>query len=181
MIKNSDYKNIIDITEKKLNINIKSLIALSLIGYVLILTLRYFEGILGTLVEILALYTIADTEFFELHVIIPSLIMIIFWSLIVFKYLKGFDGKVNLSSDLPRLYAKRLIIFTIALLVIHTASFYLMNYLRTLKLSEVTYDYNSSFFIVKGLIISILGFAEVAIIIIGYFKIIRKSTAANKM
>ena len=165
-------------------INLKSLIALSLIGYVFVLLIRYFEGIFSLVLQIVAIFLLryckffyCYDKFFYFYDIIPRLVVVILWALLVFRYLDKFSGEINLSNDFSRRFAIRLIMFTLILFVIQTGLIFLSHYLMNIKSITLVNDYR--LISTKSFILSFLGLVELIIILIGYFKIIKKSTAAN--
>lgn len=154
------------------NSNFQSLIVLSILGYVLLLLIGYLESLLLSIAKMIAFLLLNDSWFFNFYEILPKLLAILMWAIFVFKYLDNFSGQINLSADLTRKFGIRLIILVGILALARLGMNYLTQYLFNLKKPEYTYDYEM--ITIKGIIFALLGLIEIAIIAVGYFKILKK-------
>ncbi|NVO04362.1 MAG: hypothetical protein HXX09_16835, partial [Bacteroidetes bacterium] len=87
-----------------MKVQIKSLIALAVLGYVFMLIIRYLEGIILSLLKIIGLVLNVNRTVFEFIDIIPQLLTIAFWLILIFIYLKKISWKIDLSNEFPKYF-----------------------------------------------------------------------------
>jgi hypothetical protein len=153
-------------------INLKSLIALAVIGYVCVLLINYVEGIITSIIKILGLaFNISPNIYFYLE-IIPSVLIIIFWIILITRYLKDFNLEVDISIGLPQKFAIRTGLTTLLLFVGLLVIRYFERELWASKASNYFPDQNQ--LITKSIILQILNIVEVGVIAFGFIKIFAK-------
>lgn len=157
--------------------NFKSLAPLLLIGFVLFVLINNIENILTQLCQLLALYTISTSKFFDLYRVLPRLIIVGFWALLIFRYLKYFTGNINLKSDFSKKLLIKLGIITFSLYFVQYGLNFLVTHIWSLKSEE--FAYNHSMISNATIITSILGLIEITIIAVGYFKIVKATTTTT--
>ena len=152
--------------------NYKPIIALSIVGYVCVLAIRYIEGILTSLAKIFGMISNVNPKVYIFLDIIPAILIIILWILIIFKFLQGFSlndtFKVNISKKFGiRFGITVFVLFLILLGVRYIEAEFLAN--------KTNYNnLNHNLLIIKTYILASLNLLEVVIIVIGFIKLINK-------
>lgn len=158
--------------------NYKSIIALSIVGYVCVLAIRYLEGILTSLTKILGMISNINPKVYVFIDIIPEILIIVLWIIILFKFLQGFTWNESINNNIPKKFGIRFGIIVLILFLVLLVVRYIENDLCANKTNYYNLDQN--LLIIKTYIISGLNLLEVLIIIIGFIKLINKKiTAAN--
>ena len=164
--------------EKDSQINIKSLVAVSIIGYICILIVSYIERILSSIFKIIGYLTNVKASILFFSDIIPQLIIITFWIILIFKYLNNFSGKINLKSDLNRKYAIRIGISALILFLCSIGFSRLeMLVMETFYTDSLNWTFQEQ--AINYLILSSIHFIKIIIVVIGFLRIVTKSTSEN--
>lgn len=151
------------------NINLKSLFAIAFIGYAIITLLNYIESTLYCTISIIL--KLLDTPYDVLLYIdiFPTILLLIFWAVIVFKYTDSFNGVIDIKKDLTRKYIIRFLVVIIIFMFLATG----LGYINNLMITHPSDNFNSSSLIIKSGIIGIINLSTFIIIVIGLFKISR--------
>ena len=161
--------------EQDKQINIKSLVALSIIGYICTLIISYIERILSSIFKIIGYLTNVKSSILFFSDIIPQLIIITFWIILIFKYLNNFSGIINLKSDLNRKYTIRIGFFAVILFLCSIGLSRLeMLVLENYYSDSLNWGINER--AMNYLILSSIHFIKVIIIVIGFLRIVKKGT-----
>ena len=164
--------------EQDSQINIKSLVAVSIVGYVCVLIISYIERILSSIFKIIGYLTDIKPNILFFSDVIPQLIIIIFWIILIFKFLNNFSGKINLKSDLNRKYIIRIGISALILFLCSIG-------LSRLEILVMENFYSDSLnwgiteISLNNLILSLIYFIKIIVVVIGFFRIVRKSSNEN--
>ena len=164
--------------KKELKIDFYSMITFLIIGYVVYKTFKYFELALLYIVKIGALYFLSNSKYFEFYEVIPKIIVVIIWFIIITKYLINIPNSFRLNEDYTRRFLKKILIVFIVIWFIQIGFRYLLFYVNTLKKVELVAS--PIIIITKNWILSILGFIEFLIIILGFYKIYKKPLLPTK-
>ena len=157
--------------------NYKQLIALSIIGYVCVLAIRYIKGILSSLTKIFGMIFSVNPKVYVFLDVIPEILIIILWILIVFKFLQGFTWNESLNDNIPRKFGIRFGITVLVLFLILLGVRHFENELWAIKTDY--YPFDKDLLIIKTYVLSSLNLLEVAIIVIGFIKLINKKSIAT--
>jgi uncharacterized membrane protein len=154
------------------NIGIKQIIVLSVVGYILVLLLRYTEGVLTSLLKILGMILHLNPDIFEFIEIIPQLLIIVLWIILLFNLTKGFAWEDIVDLSIIKRFGKGLGIFTICLFIALIGLRFLEAHLWTKYLENYIPDHE--LMKIKSMTLQSLNLIETIIIAIGFIRIIKK-------
>jgi len=158
------------------NSQLKPAAALLIIGYVFLLVLRPLESICQSLFEIIFLYFLSNWTYFDFYPIINRLLFLLFYGIVIFKYLPGFNGQINLN-ELSKKFLMNLSFIGIGFSII---SWFVPILTSNLSFNlRNSYSVNTELIAIKQLIISVLGLLEMIFVFIGYYRIIQGANNTN--
>lgn len=157
--------------EEKPQVTLKSLLAISVIGYVFYILINSIERILSSICKIIGCLTNIKANLLFFSDIISQVIIIAFWIVLIFWYLKRFSGKIDLYNIEVNKNAFKIGFVAIFLIILSFA----LNYLESLALEfyrgKLDWNYNQK--AQNFMIISLIYISKIIIVIIGFFKILR--------
>jgi hypothetical protein len=104
------------------------------------------------------------------------LLIIAFWLILIFVYLKKISWKIDLSSEFPNYFVVIIGLSTITLFLFLVGIRYLENSLLASRGIENYYYPEPEILIIKTLILSFLNFIEVLIIALGFIKMFKRKS-----
>jgi hypothetical protein len=154
-----------------MRLNYKLLIAQAIIGYVFVLALNYVVGILKSFFNILGMLLKVNPKIYFFLDLIPEFLILVFWILLIFVFLKGFQWSEVLSNEITR---KLAIKFGFTAIILFLLLFGLRFLESKIWVNNTELGLDHNLILLKGNIFSLLNFLEVIIIVIGFVRIIKK-------
>ncbi len=153
-----------------MRLNYKLLIAQVIIGYVFVLVLNYAVGILKSFFNILGMLLKVNPKIYVFLDLVPEVLVLVFWILLIFVFLKGFRWSEVLSNEITKKLATKLGFTAIILFLLFLGFKFLED--KLWYKSELGLDH--SIILLKGNIFSLLNFLEIIIIVIGFVRIVKE-------
>lgn len=150
----------------------KQIIALSIVGYVCVLAIRYAEGILTSLTNIIGMITNVNPKIYVFLDIVPEILIITFWVLVIFKFLKGFKWDEHFNDTNLKKFGMRLGITVLVLFLILLGARYFENELYGNKTDY--YGLDKDLMLINYFVLNGLNLIEVVIVVIGFIKLINR-------
>jgi hypothetical protein len=153
--------------------NFKAIAAWMILGYICVIFINSIETILQYISEAILNHFFADSQIKYFSDVIPYLLILIFWILLVFIYLKDFDAN-KVIEKFPKKFTKYLAISSIFL-------YSLLYGIRILSGYSFLNEYSGNtppektILEINTLILATLSYAQIIVIIIGLIKIVKKN------
>lgn len=152
----------------------KSIVVWTIFGFICVLMIRYIEQILVLVSKILGDLFIEDSTICFFIDLIPQFLIIIFWILLFFKYLKGFKNDLKIER-FPKKFAIKISLITLCLLFLVMGFKILNNYVWSLNIDSCSPPEIKGIVQIKFDIMAGLNFIEIIVIILGFLRIVRNN------
>ena len=144
-----------------LNNNLKTIVTLSIFGFVFMGLLNSLEGILISVLKIIGMIAHFPPKLFYSLDFIPAIILLILWIVLIFVSLKGFARTEILPENLPRRLVLRFFILAIILFLLS----YMADIIYVLLQPKYLIDYpNDKFIMIVSPVVQTLRFLRIIII-----------------